>query len=303
MHGCLESFITCVKPAEIFAWAAPLSIEFDFVRFYEHMWAREGWRSHSLFPHSGIDCRPILAAAKSSDLLNGPNFASSPSPATAPITTAMKDDAVPVPARETGDARSKKAEQSRPGGSEAYLGVFGGTDRTKESETVTSRGLCSAKQILVLYSYFEVPRAARNLRTFLEETKGDWRKDDVCNADLPIELVLIISGHRCSVLLPVASNVRILRIDNTGSDFGAYSEALASLGIAVHLSLWRKRYSYIVFINSSCRGPFLPAYVRGLHWTTPFVSRITERVKLVGPSIHFIPGLSVRSLERLGMMP
>jgi hypothetical protein len=41
-------------------------------------------------------------------------------------------------------------------------------------------------------------------------------------------------------------------------------------------------YGAFVFINSSCRGPFLPKYISGsMHWATPFLSRLNEKVKLV----------------------
>lgn len=46
-------------------------------------------------------------------------------------------------------------------------------------------------------------------------------------------------------------------------------------------------YAYIVWLNSSARGPFLPAYLRGrMHWTEPLLSKITARVKLVGATIN-----------------
>ncbi len=62
------------------------------------------------------------------------------------------------------------------------------------------------------------------------------------------------------------------------------------MGIGLQATGWRRLFAYILFINSSCRGPFLPPYAARLHWTEPFTSKITEQVKLVGPSIHFIPG-------------
>ena len=47
------------------------------------------------------------------------------------------------------------------------------------------------------------------------------------------------------------------------------------------------QYRYFVWLNSSVRGPFLPAYLRGkMHWTAAFTSRITDSVKLVGSTIN-----------------
>ncbi len=47
------------------------------------------------------------------------------------------------------------------------------------------------------------------------------------------------------------------------------------------------KYGAFVFINSSCRGPFLPKYVSGfLHWATPFLSRLNQNVKLLLYDLH-----------------
>ena len=45
-------------------------------------------------------------------------------------------------------------------------------------------------------------------------------------------------------------------------------------------------YTYFVLMNSSVRGPFLPAHwPAAAHWTTGFTSRLSSTVKLVGPTI------------------
>ncbi|KAK9810073.1 hypothetical protein WJX72_004380 [[Myrmecia] bisecta] len=44
-------------------------------------------------------------------------------------------------------------------------------------------------------------------------------------------------------------------------------------------------YKYFVLMNSSVRGPFTPTYYKGSHWTRIFTDRITDEVKLVGPTI------------------
>jgi hypothetical protein len=151
---------------------------------------------------------------------------------------------------------------------------------------------CSERgpSILVLYSYYESPRAALNLRFFLDQTVQDWAASDKCQTGPSLQLILVISGHFCSVDLPSAGNVRVLQVDNTGTDFDAFTDALEALGITVEAQEWKLLFKYFIFINSSCRGPFLPPYASKQHWTDPFTSKITAEVKLVGPSIHFIPG-------------
>ena len=166
---------------------------------------------------------------------------------------------------------------------------------TKPSETKLLYSRCgktSGHSILVLYCYHESPRSARNLQFFLDSTAQDWAESDECQTRPRLELVLIINGHWCSVPLPSASNVQVLRTDNSDHDFGGWADALEALGIRQGAQEWKLLFKYFVFINSSCRGPFLPPYAAMLHWTDPFTSKITEQVKLVGPSIIFIPGLS-----------
>jgi hypothetical protein len=48
-----------------------------------------------------------------------------------------------------------------------------------------------------------------------------------------------------------------------------------------------RAFKYFVWLNSSVRGPFLPAYhPAGVHWTTAFVRKLTGDVKLVGSTIN-----------------
>ncbi len=47
-----------------------------------------------------------------------------------------------------------------------------------------------------------------------------------------------------------------------------------------------KDYKYFIFINSSVRGPYLPAYIDSSTWTQAFTSQFTDTIKLVGSSIN-----------------
>ena len=45
-------------------------------------------------------------------------------------------------------------------------------------------------------------------------------------------------------------------------------------------------YKYFIIMNSSVRGPFTPAYYTAKqHWSRIFTDKITDEVKLVGPTI------------------
>ena len=292
IHGCLEKVLTCVDREHIAAWAAPLALEFDFVRFYEHMWAREGWRSHSLIPHTGIDCKEVLQSESTQ---------TEPAP---PEAMEPEQKEILVPERTAADPVSRQERDAKGAGHSARDSAV--PERNEQSfhaqippasirQSPAAQQRCSSADsatILVVYSYYEMPRAARNLRFFLERTRLDWEPgdSDACHARPRLQLLLVISGHRCSVPLPLAANVRVLRVENSGSDLGAYTDALEALGISLAAKGWRQLFAYLLFINSSCRGPFLPPYAGKLHWTEPFTSKITAQVKLVGPSIHFIPG-------------
>ena len=41
-----------------------------------------------------------------------------------------------------------------------------------------------------------------------------------------------------------------------------------------------RKYTYLIWLNSSVRGPFLPTYAR-MHWTEAFTGKLSNVVKLV----------------------
>lgn len=102
------------------------------------------------------------------------------------------------------------------------------------------------------------------------------------------------SENQNMLTLPLnCQHVRVLSVENTGSDFGAWAQALEMLGGVDEVCGEGSVYGAVAFINSSCRGPFLPEYVAGImHWATPFLTRLSGKIKLVGPALHFIPAYS-----------
>ena len=83
-------------------------------------------------------------------------------------------------------------------------------------------------------------------------------------------------------LPPLPPNARYLRHPNECYDIGTVGWVLEQ-----QLPTAPATYSYFIWLNSSVRGPFLPAYLRGrLHWTEPLLSKITGTVKLVGATIN-----------------
>lgn len=72
------------------------------------------------------------------------------------------------------------------------------------------------------------------------------------------------------------SNVTVIVRENEGPDFEAWNYALNMVK-----SISFNKY---IFINSSCRGPFV---FENDNWTELFTSQLNDEVKLVGPSINY----------------
>ncbi len=88
---------------------------------------------------------------------------------------------------------------------------------------------------------------------------------------------IVINGHCCSIEIPQLPNLSIIRRENTGRDFGAYAASISSLDLST--------YDYFIFINDTCRGPFIPTYVPSrVTWVEMFLGKIDDKVKLTGPT-------------------
>lgn len=126
---------------------------------------------------------------------------------------------------------------------------------------------------LVVFHYFELDAVHRdNLAYFL---RHGYRDD--------LDYVVVIAGG-CTLELPVARNVTYLHTMNFGTDVAGYVHAVRSL-------VDPDRYDYVFFLNSSVRGPFLPAYC-DVPWTEPFIAMLTGDVHLVGPTINILSPMS-----------
>jgi hypothetical protein len=90
----------------------------------------------------------------------------------------------------------------------------------------------------------------------------------------------VINGHLCRVELPQLANLTVIYRDNVGFDFAGHKAAIDSLN--------GKKYDYYFFLNSSVLGPFYREEPK-VHWTEPFIKKITDKVKLVGTCIFCIP--------------
>tara|TARA_Y100000389_G_scaffold194835_1_gene225374 strand:+ start:1853 stop:2875 length:1023 start_codon:yes stop_codon:yes gene_type:complete len=74
----------------------------------------------------------------------------------------------------------------------------------------------------------------------------------------------------------------IIKRNNIGFDFGAYSDILFSIDY--------KSYDYYFFINDSVRGPFLFHWSPEQNWIKIFTSLFDDNTKIVGPTINYYRG-------------
>ncbi len=123
---------------------------------------------------------------------------------------------------------------------------------------------------LVVYCYYEKDQTYKNnLIYFLRRGL------------LPtIDYIFVINGQS-TVEIPSADNIRVIRRENIGFDFGAYKEAI------IHLGDDYKKYTHFFFMNTSVRGPFMLPWADG-NWTTPFIRRLQGDTHLVGTTINVL---------------
>ena len=129
----------------------------------------------------------------------------------------------------------------------------------------------------VLYSYFETTESHHHLGFFLSNGITDNDNDDIF-------YVFIINNHKCSLQIPKQDNIKVITRDNIGHDFGSWAHGLTSI--------CTDTYDYFIFMNDTVMGPFLPRYIPSeLKWYPMFCNLLSDKVKLSGLSINYVPQL------------
>jgi lipopolysaccharide biosynthesis protein len=123
--------------------------------------------------------------------------------------------------------------------------------------------------ILVVYAYYEKDNIYKNNLEF-------FLKRGLCSE---CDYIFVINGE-CSVHIPNRLNIKVLKRENQGYDFGAYNEALQLLTNI-------DDYQYFIFLNTSVRGPFIPTYVK-MQWYEPFINLLKDDIKLVGTTMNIL---------------
>ncbi|KAK9808001.1 hypothetical protein WJX73_002333 [Symbiochloris irregularis] len=130
---------------------------------------------------------------------------------------------------------------------------------------------------LVVYVYSgSDPEYEDNLRFFLRTAV---KEDDGCDYVIVIQTGANLTEFSNRPALP--TNARYLEHPNKCFDWGTSGWVFENGHANPNI------YRYFVFLNSSGRGPYLPAYLPpGFHWTQALTNKLTASVKLVGPSIN-----------------
>jgi len=127
---------------------------------------------------------------------------------------------------------------------------------------------------VIIYAYYNSPSSNYNLNFFVKKELR-YRPH--------IDYILVINGYDCPVSLPTIDNFHVIKRENTGFDFGAHFVALN------YIEEHNTKYDYFFFMNSGVCGPIITNYIKDVHWSTFFIRKINDKVKLVGTTICCLP--------------
>ena len=125
-------------------------------------------------------------------------------------------------------------------------------------------------KVLVIYHYYE---------------KDQSYIDNFCHFlrfgyDSDLSYLIIVAGEH-TIDFPALNNIQYLFTENKNFDYGGYCEVVSTL------SIWQK-YDFYLFVNSSVRGPFDPAYW-DQKWTDLFIDQLSADIGIVGSAISITP--------------
>jgi hypothetical protein len=150
--------------------------------------------------------------------------------------------------------------------------------------------------ILIIFTFVNTFLPKNHTKNVYENYQNDnkicclyayYEKDDLYKSNLEyfinngildnIDYYIIINGE-CSVNIPDKENIKVLKRENKGWDFGAYSYCIKTLN---------KEYDYYFFLNTSVSGPYLDNK-ENKDWSIYFIELFKNNVKLVGTSINIL---------------
>ena len=122
----------------------------------------------------------------------------------------------------------------------------------------------ASPSLLVLYTFHKYDR---NVQYFI---------DNGVYYDSNVDFIFIINNKDLKVTCP--DYVKVINRENTGYDFGAWSEGLLTNNLY-------KKYDKFIFLNSSVVGPIMAPYYNG-KWTDIFMNGLSDTIKLYGCTIN-----------------
>jgi hypothetical protein len=129
-------------------------------------------------------------------------------------------------------------------------------------------------KIAVVYAYYEKkPEYRKNLDFFVK--RGIYIDDE------NVDYYFVVNGHT-DYAFPQKKNVKVFYRENVGFDFAGYNFGIQEI------EKTEKFYDYYFFMNTSCRGPFMPEYCKNMKWFVPFIQLFEkdDNIKLVGSTIN-----------------
>ncbi|KAK6221260.1 hypothetical protein QIS74_04828 [Colletotrichum tabaci] len=140
---------------------------------------------------------------------------------------------------------------------------------------------------LILFTYAESEASRQNLLFFV--------KHGLHGA---ADFVFVFNGDTdAPTLVPSRRNIKIVKRNSTCFDLGASGQVLREK------DLW-KGYAKFILMNASLRGPFLPYWTDSC-WSDLFLSKVTDKVKLVGITANCSPRFYLPSMilatDKVGM--
>lgn len=161
----------------------------------------------------------------------------------------------------------------------SYLHVFGSSIDNRSVKTLHLQPVSKSGRTLVSYIFADAdPQYYHNLVYFVE--KG-VTKEPFVDYIIVIQQTQSLKGLQLPTL---PYNARYIMHTNECYDWGTFGWLLFHSGEVDY-----NAYAYFIFVNSSVRGPFKPSYLPdSIHWTKAFTDRLTDDVKLVGPTISCV---------------
>lgn len=148
--------------------------------------------------------------------------------------------------------------------------------------------------VIVAFSCTDSHISHENLRFLLNE--GVAQRPDV-------EFVLAIMGSpKCwvgKIVVPTYTNVHVVSVPLMGFETCAYEAALKTLANSDLTTVdgVLATFDFIVFMNSTVRGPFLPSFYQKF-WTYALTDMLDKETLLVGPYVSCEKSPHVQSMVR-----